>query len=864
MANEDKLRDYLTRVTLDLHQTRGRLQELEFHRHEPIAIVAMSCRLPGGVSTPEDFWRLITDGTDAIGPFPGDRNWDLEELADLHPGGRDSASTDGPPAGRGGYLYDAADFDPEFFGISRREALAADPQQRLLLELAWELLERAGIPPESLAGTKTGVFAGLVAQEYGSRLRPAPAGLESYLSMGSLPSVVSGRIAYTFGFEGPAISLDTACSSSLVALHLAVQSLRQGESTLALAGGVTVMATPAAVRAFSRMRALAADGRCKPFADTADGTSLSEGAGLILLERLSDAERNQHRVLAVIRGSAVNQDGASSKMTAPNGPSQQRVINAALADARLEPGDLDAVEAHGTGTRLGDPIEAQALINTYGHNRHREHPLWLGSVKSNIGHTQAAAGIAGVIKMVLALQHGRLPGTLHLDTPSEHVDWSAGTVRLLTETIDWPERDRPRRAAVSSFGISGTNAHVILEQTPATSVPKSTTSAPATDLRVRDQADLAGRTVPWLISARTEPALRAQARRLHEHLARHPELSVLDLGHSLARHRTGFPHRAVVLGSDRESISRGLQALETGAPAANLIRGRAETEPRTVFVFPGQDTPWAGMAGPLLTSSTVFRASLEACEQALAPHLDWSLAAVLRGLDPAPALERVEVRRASLFAMTISLAALWASCGVEPDAVLGHGHGEIAAACVAGVVSLDDAAAIVTLGREALAGATPARQALAGIRPKPGDIPFYSAETGQLLDGIELNGDYWSRRLGQSSDPSSDPSGDTGPSIDALVASGHRAFIEVSPHPVLTPAIRDFLAADTSRPGPWAATGSLQGEDGGPDRFLRSLAEASVRGVPVDWPGIFGRWGGQETPLPTYPFQRERYWLENA
>ncbi|MGW2162281.1 type I polyketide synthase, partial [Nonomuraea sp. NPDC001699] len=608
---------------------------------DPIVIVSMACRFPGGVNSPEDLWRLVVEEKDAITPLPSDRGWQSYGDFGL----------------KGGFVFDAPEFDAEFFRISPREALAMDPQQRLLLEVAWEAFERAGIPAEALRGSATGVYVGSVGTDYvpGEESR-------GHIMTGHLASVASGRLSYTFGLEGPAVTVDTACSSSLVTIHMAAQALRNGECSLALAGGATVMATLGAFAEFNEQGGLAPDARCKAFADAANGIGWSEGVGLVMLERLSDAQRNGHQILATVRGSAINQDGASNGLTAPNGPSQRRVIRQTLANAGLTPAEVDAVEAHGTGTVLGDPIEAQALLATYGQDRER--PLLLGSIKSNIGHTQAAAGVAGVIKMVMALRHGLLPRSLHVDAPSSHVDWSSGAVEVLAEAAEWPETGHPRRAGVSSFGISGTNAHLILEQGPL----------------VEEPAGTAGGVTPWVVSGRTAGALRAQAGRLLERVG---ELSPVDVGYSLATTRSVFEHRAVVVGGD-------LRAVALGEPGAGVVTGVADVEGKSVWVFPGQGAQWVGMGRRLLEESPVFAARMAECAAALQPFVDWPL------LD-AVELDRVDVVQPVSWAVMVSLAAVWESLGLRPDVVVGHSQGEIAAAVVAGGLSLCDGARVVAL-----------------------------------------------------------------------------------------------------------------------------------------------------------------------
>ena len=658
---------------------------------ESIAIVAMGCRYPGGVESPEDLWQLVASGTDATCELPTNRGWDLDALLGSGPDHPGTCATS-----RGGFLLDADRFDAAFFGLSPREALAMDPQQRLLLETSWECLERAGLDPATLAGSATGVYVGAMSTDYGPRLH-RPTGLaDGHLLTGTALSVASGRIAYTFGLQGPAITVDTACSSSLVAIQLATQALRRGECTLALAGGVTLMANPGNLVEFSRQNGLAADGRAKAFAASADGTAFAEGAGILLLERLADARRNGHPVLAVIRGGAVNQDGASNGLTAPNGRAQEQVIRNALVDAGLSPLDIDAVEAHGTGTELGDPIEANALIATYGGGP-ADQPVWLGSVKSNLGHTQAAAGVAGVIKTVMAMRNNTLPRTLHADQPTPKADWETGRVRLLAENQPWPATDRPRRAAISSFGISGTNAHVILEAAPAPApAPAIATvtaaeSSAAVPARLSQHAD---QPLIWVISARSEKSLRAQAGRLREFARIAPEDELAAAGPALAR-RPSFAHRAVVVAADRAELCAALAELAAARPHAALATGVAHGTAQPVFVFPGQGSQWSGMAAGLLERSEVFAASMRRCDEALAPYTGWTASAVLRGEPGAPELRGSDVIQPVLFAVAVSLAALWRSVGLEPAAVVGHSQGEIPAALLAGALDLDDAAKLV-------------------------------------------------------------------------------------------------------------------------------------------------------------------------
>lgn len=880
MAVPDKIVEALRKLLQDNQHLRDENRALAESAHTSVAIVAAACRLPGGIDTPEGLWRLLDDGGDAVGPLPTDRERPvLDHLC-------------------GGFLRDAGHFDAAFFGISPNEALAMDPQQRLLLETSWEAFERAGFTLPALKGSRTGVYAGVMGTHYAhAAAYDLPDGVANFVTMGTQVNVASGRLAYAFGLEGPAVTVDTACSSSLVALHLATAALRAGECDLALAAGATVLPDPSEyLNAASAAGALAPDGRCKSFADAADGTGFSEGVVVLLVERLADAVRHGHDVLAMVRGSAVNSDGASNGLSAPNGPAQQRVIASALADARLRPSDVDLVEAHGTGTTLGDPIEAQAVLAAYGQDR--ADTLWFGSLKSNIGHTQAAAGAAGVLKLLLALRHETMPPTLHVDRPTRQVDWTEGAVSLLTTSRPWPRGGRPRRGGVSSFGASGTNAHVILEEPPA----------PAPVVEGPRHTD-----VPWLLSARTERGLTDQAARLVPHATLDPA----DVGYTLALTRTHFEHRAAVLGPG------GLEALAENGRAANLVTGRVRRCGRTVFVFPGQGSQWVGMGADLLATSPVFAARLAECEAAFAPHLDWSLADALRDGRP---LDTDGVIQPVLFAVMVSLAEVWRSHGVRPAAVVGHSQGEIAAACFAGALTLEDAALVVARrgheltalaglegmlsvsaspdevgrrleGRPALsvaarngpetvavsgplaelgnlAGALAADgvrtrripigyashspqvdqirdrllAVLADIRPRTPRIPLRSTATGQWVRGADLTPDYWFANARRPVDFLG--------AVRDLIGAGYRTFVECSPHPLLVPAV---LATAEDAGEDVVVVGSLCRDDGGPDRMTRSLAEAHVRGVPVDWTPMFPN--ARRIPLPTYAFQRERYWL---
>ncbi|MFF4419128.1 type I polyketide synthase [Streptosporangium sp. NPDC001559] len=891
MANDDKLREYLKRSIAETKQAERRLRHIEAKAREPIAIVGMACRLPGGTDTPEQLWDLVAGGRDAVTEFPTDRGWNLEELYDPDPDQPGTSYTR-----HGGFLDSPGHFDADFFGISRREALASDPQQRLLLELAWETLEHAGIDPASLRDSRTAVYTGVADNTYGSRFTEVPDDLEGYLAIGNLASVVSGRISYTFGFEGPAVTVDTACSSSLVALHLAVRALRSGESDLALAGGATVMATPIGFTEFSRQRGLAPDGRCKAFSSSADGTGWAEGAGLLLLERLSDAQRNGHRVLAVIRGTAINQDGASNGLTAPNGPAQQRVIRQALQDAALTTTDIDAVEAHGTGTTLGDPIEAQALIAVYGQNRPEDQPLWLGSLKSNIGHAQAAAGVAGIIKTVQALRQKVLPKTLHVDEPTPHVDWSAGTVQLLTENTPWPETGHPRRAAVSAFGVSGTNAHVIIEQ------------APETPSEPRDERQNAPVALP--LSARSAAALTAQASRLADHLEAHPELRPEDVSHSLATTRATFEHRAVVLGNTGADLVKRLRAL-TDSPTATGT-------PRVTFLFTGQGSQRTGMGRTLYDTYPAFAQTFDRVAALFDPHLDIPLREAV--FDPAheELLNHTLYTQPALFTLHTALHHLLATWNIHPTALAGHSIGGITAAHLAGILTLEDAAHLVTV-RARLMDALPPGAMAAINAPETDVLPLLGPGVGIAAlntptstvitgdeDAVQKLTDHFAS-LGRKTKKLTVSHAFHSHHLDPILNDFHDAIAALTFNPPTLPVISDHTGQPLTHTDPTYWTDHLRHPvrfhdalttaapttdlflELGPDPVLTAFATETVpdtpalptlrrdrqesttlltaaahlhtHGADIDWTATLT---GRPTTidLPTYAFQRRRHWLE--
>ncbi|WP_202914986.1 MULTISPECIES: type I polyketide synthase [unclassified Mycolicibacterium] len=883
---------------------------------EPIAILGMGCRFPGDVNSPDDLWQLLSGARDAVSQFPTDRGWNLDALF-----GPDPDAPGATYVRAGSFLDDAGDFDAAFFGISPREAHAMDPQQRLLLETTWEAMERAGIDPISLHGSDTGVFIGAAAQEYGPRLYNETEGFAGYLATGIPTCIASGRVAYTLGLQGPAITVDTGCSSSLVSVHLAVRSLRSGECDLAVAGGVTVMCSPSVHIGLGRQGALSADGRSKPFAAAADGFGAAEGAGILALATLSHARRAGYPVLAVIRGSALGQDGATDVLSVPSGPAQQRVIRQALSDARLSAGDVDVVEAHGTGTRIGDPIEAAALQATYGEAHSAARPLLVGSVKSNIGHTQYAAGVAGVIKIVESIRRGVVPATLHLDSPTPQVDWSAGTLDVVDCPRPWPDQtDRPRRAGVSSFGLSGTNAHVILEQAPS--------SAAATPMRMYLPV------TPWVLSAKSASALAGQATRLRQFVEQHPDADPHDVAYSLLTTRASFDHRAVVMGADRDELLTGLSSMSSGTSAPNAAIGKVCATGETVFVFPGQGSQWPEMAVELLDSAPAFAEQMRRCHDAFTEFVDWSLLETVRGGAEPEALDRVDVVQPVLFAVMVSLAEQWCALGIRPDAVIGHSQGEIAAAYVAGALSLRDAAKVVTLRSKAIRAIAGTGGMVSVARPidrvhalieRWGAAITVAAQNGPsstvvtgnatALDGLmavceqddvpanRIPVDYASHSahveelretlresLGGLQPRTSSVrfiSTVTGAGLDTSILDGdywyanlrqpvlfeqalrwshehgYRAFIESSPHPVLAAGIQESLedwGSDHDRDH--CVVGTLRRGEGGLRRFLLSAAEAHVHGTSPDWARMFNDTGARRIDLPTYAFQHKRYWMD--
>ncbi|MEV4311991.1 type I polyketide synthase [Actinocrispum sp. NPDC049592] len=892
MDNEEKLRYFLKKVTADLHETRQRLRAAESGEHEPVAIVGMACRFPGGADTPQALWELLSEGRDVIGEAPGYRCWDAK-VFDV-----------GGPAGPrlGGFLDDAGQFDPSFFGISPREAVVTDPQQRLLLQIVWEALERAGIDPTALRGSKTGVFTGSNGLDY-TQLAARTPGAVDYMYTANSASALSGRISYILGFEGPAFTVDTACSSSLVALHLAAQALRAGECSIALAGGASVMATPHVFLGMGKQGGLSSDGRCRAFAESADGTNWGEGAGILVLERLSDAQRNGHEVLAVIRGSAINQDGASNGFTAPNGPSQQRVIRSALASAGLAPADVDAVEAHGTATSLGDPIEADALLATYGQNRTGE-PLWLGSIKSNMAHTQAAAGVAGVMKMVLAIQNGVLPKTLHVDAPTSAVDWSTGSVSLLAEARPWPETGRPRRAGVSSFGVSGTNSHVIIEQAPAAETPEPG-AAPG--------------VLSWTLSAKSAEALKSQAAKLLSFVEESADLSALDVGYSLATTRAAHPYRAAVVGTQWEEFLAGLAAIESGKPARGVVKGVAK-DGQVAFLFTGQGSQRIGMGRELHAAHPAFAAAWDGIMAEYDKHFDRSVQDIIWG-DDQDLLNQTMYAQAGLFALEVSLFRLLDSWGVKPDYLLGHSIGELAAAHIAGILSLEDACALV-FARGRLMQALPAGGAMLAVQGTEAEIrplltsglsiaavngpasvvvsgvdseidalraaladrktkrlhvshAFHSALTEPMLAEFEqlagrltyaapsipvisnVTGESAGERLRDpaywASQVRSAVRFDDG--VQWLADRGVTRFVELGPDGTLTAMAREGLGENA------VCVPVLRPDRPEARTVVSAVSELHVNGVSVDWQAIQP---GRRVDLPTYAFQNENYWVDIA
>lgn len=824
MSDEQKAVDYLKRALVDLNETRRRLREAEERFVEPIAIVGMGCRYPGGVDSPESLWDLVSKGGDAISDLPDDRLWDLEALRGPDHNRAESRY-------KGGFI-NAGDFDAEFFGIEEQEALVMDPQHRLLLETTWEACEDAGIDPITLRGSNTGVFIGLGVQSYaGLLLGSVIESSEGYVTSGNAGSMASGRVAHVLGLKGPAMTIDTACSSSATALHVACQSLRARESSMAIAGGVAVMATPWMYIEFTRQSLfqLSVDGRCKSFSDSADGASFSEGVGVVVLERLSEARRLDHEVLAVIRGSAVNQDGVSNGLTAPNGLAHERVIRQAIANAEVSPNQVDVVEGHGMGTVLGDPIEVQALLATYGAERDSDRPLWLGSVKSNLGHTQASGTVAGVIKMVMAMRHGMLPKTLHAEVPTRHVDWSSGTVALLTESTPWTKTQDLRRAAVHAFGISGTNAHIILEESPPTVESIESHPRPSRATPVDEETSL-----PWILSARDASGLRRQAECLAEFIDSQKDIDVSDVGYTLAVGRPKLSHRAVVFGGSRKQRVQDLREIAGGHGGTVASEGVVSSgNGGVVFVLAGGGATLIETAVSLSESSSTFAAEMTRIDDGLSELVDWSLRDVLKGADLTP--ESPAVADLICFAAMASLATLWRAFGVRPSAFVGHGVGEIAGAYLTGALSLADALhAIRMLG----SGRSPS------IELAPTEVPLWSTFSGALLEAGRLDSGYWSTLT------------DSAPAnlnalAHALLAEGHNAFVEFGSPSIIPSGLDPEMAVMNATS---CADHGLRG-------ILGLLGRLWVTGVAVDWRAAFSESGARLTKLPPYAFDRQRYWV---
>ncbi|MFF7976068.1 acyltransferase domain-containing protein [Streptomyces sp. NPDC007905] len=877
-----------------------------------VAVVGLACRFPGG-ATPAEFWRLLESGSAAIGAPPAGR-----------PGAVDGPPLTGEAPPVGGYLDEVDRFDAEFFGISPREAAAMDPQQRLVLELAWEAVEGAGNAPDALRGSRTGVFVGALADDYATLLRRGgPDTVNGHTLTGLARGIIAGRLSYALGLTGPSMVVDAAQASALVAVQLAVESLRRGESELALAGGVNLNLAPDSTTAVARFGGLSPDGRCFTFDARANGYVRGEGGAVLLLKLLRDAVRDGDRVHCVIRGAAVTNDGASATLPTPTVAGQERAVRAALADAELAPEQVQYVELHGPGTRLGDPIEAAALGAVFAAGRAEDAPLVVGSVKTNIGHLEGASGIAGLVKTVLSIAGRRLVPTLNHRTPNPDIDLAALRLRVGVAAQPWPWPEVPLVAGVSSFGMGGTNCHLVLEEftapTAAAAVPPGEVLSP-------------GAPLAWPLSGRDEQALREQAGRLHAYLTEHPDAELLALAQLYATRRTLFEHRSVTVARGRDELLAELALLAEGRPSGGTVEGTHAGAPRrAVFVFPGQGSQWAGMAAGLLDHSPVFARRFAECAAALAPHLDWSPEDVLRDRPGAAELARVDVVQPMLWAVMVSLAEVWRAAGVEPAAVVGHSQGEVAAATVTGALSLADAARIVTVRSKGLlkiaglggmvsvplpdervrrdiapwepelsiaAVNGPQQTVVAGppdvlerftatygpevrirkvrvdtvshcavvdvfkddlyaglgeITPRSSTVPFWSTVTGDVLDTAALDTDYWYRNLRHEVR--------FAPAVASLLEAGFEAFVEISPHPVLTTGV---LQTAEARAREAAVVSTLRRDDDEVRRLLTAFGEAHAHGIAVDWSAVRPAAGlvapALPAALPTYPFQRRRHW----